>query len=789
MGLAAAGKGAVHKLRALILAAIVAAGVSAGHAADAIAHRNHLVGSRDPYLLMHASNPVDWYPWGPEALAKAKRENKVIFLSIGYSTCFWCHVAERLIYSNPTIAADMNEFFVNIKVDREERPDLDSVYMLATELLTGHGGWPNNVFLTPDLKPFYAGSYFPPQDTEGHPGFRTVIAAIHRAWDKQRADVVAQAGKVYAALQRMQPGKGQAAAASITPDRWAKFVVTDMAAHLDSRYGGLASDGPKFPREPLLGLMERAYERQGDPGALKVLTSTLDALLLGGVHDHLGGGFFRYSTEPTWSIPHFEKMLYNNAQLLQLYAEAYGLTKREIYRQVATETADYLLRDMRAPDGAFYTAQDAEVAGVEGASYIWTEREIQDILGTGSAEFLRTYSITPLPRPTGASGDAQGADSGGRQGVLRIQPDLASSAHLSGVEETVRRLAPLRQRLLAARSLRHQPFRDEKILTGQNGLAIKALAVAGTRLSRPDWTAAAARAGEAVWASGWSTNAQRLHHESFRGHPQLAAFADDYALLGSAFLALHTATSDHRWLDRAILLAEDVVRQFLRFDGRVATALPGSDLLVAPPESGDDVQPSATSAIVDFLAEIATATKSRAYRDEAARVLAAVAADVGQRPSAWPSLIAAAISRDDEPGNMTISPLVTGPQTTSDVVSVSATRRDSPDRTEFVVHLKIASGYHVNANPASLDGLIPTTVRIDGKKSAQVQYPTGTLFHPTFTADSIRVYEGTVELHGTLPVSSATGSSISGHLKVQACDQTACLLPSDVPFTAPASSP
>ncbi len=309
MGLLAARKTGVHGLRTLILTAVIAVRIPAGQAADAIGHHNHLVGSQDPYLLMHTSNPVDWYPWGAEALAKAKRENKVIFLSVGYSTCFWCHVAERLIYSNPTIAADMNAFFVNIKVDREERPDLDSIYMLATELMTGHGGWPNNVFLTPDLKPFYAGSYFPPEDAEGHPGFRTVIATIHRAWNEHRADVLAQADEVYAALQRTQPGKEQAAATSITPDRWARFVVTDTAAHLDSRYGGLASNGPKFPREPLLGLMERAYVQQGDPAAVKVLTSTLGALLLGGVHDRLGGGFFRYSTEPSWSIPHFEKML------------------------------------------------------------------------------------------------------------------------------------------------------------------------------------------------------------------------------------------------------------------------------------------------------------------------------------------------------------------------------------------------------------------------------------------------------------------------------------------------
>ncbi len=449
---------------------------------------------------------------------------------------------------------------------------------------------------------------------------------------------------------------------------------------------------------------------------------------------------------------------------------------------MAVETADYLLRDMRAPDGAFYTAQDAEVAGVEGASHVWTEREIQSVLGTASAEFLRTYSLTPLRRATGVPGDAQAAGSRDRGGVLRIRPELASSAELSGVAEAVQRLAPLRQRLLAARSLRPQPFRDEKILTGQNGLAIKALAIAGTRLSRPDWTAAAARAGEAVWASGWSTNTHRLHHESFRGHPQLAAFADDYALLGSAFLALHSATSDHRWVDRASLLAEDVVHQFLRSDGRVVTALPGSDLPVPPPESGDDVQPSATSAVVDFLTGLATVTKSPAYRDQAARLLAAVAPDVGQGPSAWPSLIAAAISGGNEPGHSSL-------RATADVVTVTATRRHTRNRTDLVVHVKIASGYHINANPASLDGLIPTTVRIEGFKDAQVQYPADTLFHPAFSAESIRVYEGTVELRGTLPWSSAAGASISGHLKAQACDQTACLLPSDVPFTAAESLP
>ncbi len=343
-------------------------------------YTNRLINSRDPYLLLHAHNPVNWYPWGNEAFAKAKHENKPIFISIGYSTCYWCHVAERTIYSDPKIAKHMNQWFVNVKVDREQLPDVDRVYMLATELLTGLGGWPNNVFLTPDLKPFFAGSYFPPEE------FARIIERIHQIWTSDPERIVATGNKVFSAMKRSQTETAIAKANPIAPSAWMAHAETSFMMRLDSQYGGLASEGgPKFPQEPAIQLMLTDYNSYHNPRVRQWLSATLDAMAYGGIWDHLGNGFHRYSTEPTWSIPHFEKMLYDNAQLLRVYAEAYRGTGSAVYRQVALGIGDYLGHQMMMPDGGFFTAQDSEVAGAEGASYVWTRKQIASVLGAKHA--------------------------------------------------------------------------------------------------------------------------------------------------------------------------------------------------------------------------------------------------------------------------------------------------------------------------------------------------------------------------------------------------------------------
>src|SRR6266851_1894946 len=378
---------------------------------DHFPYTNRLISSRDPYLLLHAHNPVEWYPWGEEALAKARRESKPIFVSIGYSTCYWCHVAERTIYSNPEIAKLMNQWFVNIKVDREQLPDVDRLYMLATELMTGQGGWPNNVFLTPDLKPFFGASYISPDD------FTNILKKIHQIWTSDPRRISASADRVFSAMQRSQIEEAGAKQNPLAPSAWMGHAETSFMIRLDPQYGGLLSDGGlKFPHEPAIELMLTDYSTHRDPRVRQWVVSTLDAIAYGGIWDHVGNGFHRYSTEPTWSIPHFEKMLYDNAQLLQIYAEAYQATSIPLYRQVAEDVATYLSQRMAAPAGGFYAAQDAEVAGQEGVSYLWTRREIESVLGKeASARFLQVYRLTPLPAQA-----ANTLELGKDEGVLRV---------------------------------------------------------------------------------------------------------------------------------------------------------------------------------------------------------------------------------------------------------------------------------------------------------------------------------------------------------------------------------
>ena len=377
-------------------------------------HTNWLIDSATPYLLQHAHNPVDWYPWGEEAIGKARKENKLIFLSIGYSTCYWCHVAERTIYSNRSIAALMNQWFVNIKVDREERPDLDASFMLARQVLTSSGGWPNNLFVTPDLKPFFAGSYFPPEDQGDTNGFPTILRLIHEDWKMNPGKIKAIGDKVQAALEQAHDAGGKPASVSkLMPANWLATARDQVLSQRDKVYGGFdGGGGTKFPQAPVLTLLLADYRLNGTAEFLEAVAATLNAMAFGGVHDHLGGGMHRYSTEPTWSVPHFEKMLYDNAQLIGLFADYYAITRQPLARDTAVDLAGYLAKRMTAPDGGFYTAEDADIEGKEGESYLWTRAEITDVLGSADAKrFFGLYELNPLQ--DGPKGP----------GVLRIRRD------------------------------------------------------------------------------------------------------------------------------------------------------------------------------------------------------------------------------------------------------------------------------------------------------------------------------------------------------------------------------
>jgi len=739
-------------------------------------YTNRLIDSNNPYLLLHAQNPVDWYPWGAEAFDKARRENKPIFLSIGYSTCYWCHVAERMVFSDPQIAKLMNQWFINVKVDREERPDLDAIYLLATQLITaGSGGWPNNLFLTPELAPFYAGGYFPPEDDDfGRPGFPTILRSIHEQWEQQPEVLRNRAQGVVAVLRQQQDKAIAGASAEPDPAAWRERTRASILRRFDQEHGGLS--GPrqttKFPEAPLLEFMLAEYRSSRNPDTLRFLTVTLDAMAYGGIYDQLGGGFHRYSTERTWSLPHFEKMLYDNAQLLSIYALAWEFTGRAQYKRVALAVRDYLRSEMMSAGGGFYTAQDAAVEGQEGASYTWTRKQIEELLGTDAKAFFETYALTVLAAENAA------LDPDDVPGVLRVQmhgtPD-EREARLAALE-------PARRTLLAARKQRRQPPIDEKILAGLNGLAIEALITSARVFKTPEDINAARQAAQRLWDYAWNRSLSQLAHGLYRGRAQADGFLDDYALLLRGLLALHTQTRQAIWLQRGRAVADAMLRIFAaEGSGALRTTTSADGLILMPLEQGDGAYPAGISAAVDALIRLSEATHSKRYQLAAARIARSAAA----QPERWPVIVAALNRASGAAGGSRpegLAPTTASANDTAGHVRVSATVRSSFDGDEIAVTLRIDEGYHINANPASFDYLTATTLRLPGLPAAQIRYPSGALLKAKFAPEGIQVYAGGIEIVAQVPKGAlADVAALRATIAAQACTETVCLPPSEIP--------
>ncbi|HYU57988.1 MAG TPA: thioredoxin domain-containing protein [Actinomycetota bacterium] len=530
---------------------------------------NRLADATSPYLLQHAANPVDWYPWGEEAFAKARAEDKPVLLSVGYAACHWCHVMERESFEDPPTARLMNEHFVSIKVDREERPDVDAIYMEAVQAMTGGGGWPMTVFLTPGGTPFYAGTYFPNEDRHGMPALSRVLMALAEAWRDDRERVVAQGERVVAAIAR-------------TPDESREPLTEDLLRgayrslerSFDPEWGGFGP-APKFPQPMNLELLLRTHLR-GYPGALDMATRTLERMASGGMYDQVGGGFARYSTDRMWLVPHFEKMLYDNAQLARLYLHAWQVTGTGWYAAVVRETLDYLLREMRAPEGGLYSAQDADSEGVEGKFYLWPYDELRAVAGEDVARWLGA-----LP-----DGNREGTNILWRAGGDPSPADWPAA----------------RERLYAAREERVRPATDDKVLAGWNGLAIQALAEAGRALGEPRYVEAAGAAAGFVL--------ERMRREDGRllrawrdGRTSGPAYAEDHAILAAALLVLHETTFDLRWLAEARALADELVRLFRDRDGGgfFQTGADAEALVVRPKDLFDNAVPSGNSVAAEVL--------------------------------------------------------------------------------------------------------------------------------------------------------------------------------------------
>ena len=548
---------------------------------------NRLAGEASPYLLQHAHNPVDWYPWGAEALERARTEDRPILLSIGYAACHWCHVMERESFEDAETAAFMNEHFVCIKVDREERPDLDGVYMDAIQALTGSGGWPMTVFLTPDGHPFSGGTYFPKEDRHGLPSFRRVLEAVAEAWRSRRPELAEQGQKLTAAIGRMTTARE-------STDPLSEDALRDAFAGLvrsfDRTWGGFGG-APKFPQPMTIEFLLRAHLR-GYPGALEMVETTLDRMAAGGMYDQVGGGFHRYSVDGRWHVPHFEKMLYDNAQLARVYLHAWQVTGHDRYRRVATGTLDYLLREMRQPDGGFSSSQDADSEGEEGKFFAWTYDRLRELAGRAVATY---FGATP-------SGNWEGTN------VLWTPRPLAAVAAQEGLEEEElsRQVEEARRRLFAEREGRVRPATDDKVLAAWNALAVAAFAEAGRVLGEPRYLDAASAAGEFVLTRLRRDDGRLLRawRDGRTGGP---AYADDHALMAEACLVLSESTLDLRWLGEARGLAGDLVRLFHDPDGGgfFQTGADAERLVVRAKELFDNAVPAANSSAALVLQRLA----------------------------------------------------------------------------------------------------------------------------------------------------------------------------------------
>jgi uncharacterized protein len=509
-------------------------------------HTNRLIHETSPYLLQHAHNPVDWYPWGDEAFAKAKQENKPVLLSIGYSACHWCHVMEHESFENERIAQLMNDLFVNIKVDREERPDLDEVYMNAVQMLTGRGGWPMTMFLTPERQPFYGGTYFPPEDRHGMPGFPRVLQGVAQAYRDKPEDVQKSINQIITALTKMSHTEDHEHA--FAPEFFSR-AADQIASAYDSENGGLGR-APKFPNPGAYELFLRNYHHSKSQRFLDMVTHTLTKMGRGGIYDHLGGGFHRYSVDEKWLVPHFEKMLYDNAQLVRVLAQLYRATGDQSFKQVMEETLDYLLREMLHSEGGFYSTQDADSEGEEGNFFVWNPKEINQILGEEAGEiFSRVYDVTDV-------GNFEG------QNILHPVLTVEQAARLfkRSLDQIVTLLTSAKQKLFQTREKREKPFRDEKIITSWNGLMLSGLAEALKISPKPSFLAAANATIDLVFTKlfrdGW------LLHTYKDGKAKQLGFLDDYAFLAIGLLDFYEAAFDRSALQRAVDLTEIMIREF-----------------------------------------------------------------------------------------------------------------------------------------------------------------------------------------------------------------------------------
>jgi uncharacterized protein YyaL (SSP411 family) len=793
-------------------------------------HTNRLSRESSPYLLLHAHNPVDWYSWGPEAFEKAKKENKPIFLSIGYSSCFWCHVMERKVFTNEKIAEYMNKHFVNIKVDREERPDVDDIYMTSLNVYfqaiesPQRGGWPLSIFLTPEGKPFAGGTYFPPEDENERTGFVTVIERVNEFWTENRKETEELANVLTEEVQRVMKPR-----LVLTPVKIERKLVSDVTQALlesyDPVHGGIGfnpntPDGPKFPVPSKLVLLQYAI-RNGDKESEKIVIHTLDSIAAGGIHDHLGGGFHRYTIDRRWHIPHFEKMLYDQAQLADVYIEAFRQTENVSYRKTAEGIFTYLFREMIDPLGGFHSALDAETDGVEGEYYVWSKDEVAKTLGRDESELFR--KVYGMKNP-------QVFEHGYVLHLPKPLDEVADELKLS-TAELDRRLIKLRSKLLAVRQQRKPLLKDDKILASWNGLMIRALANAGRVLENEKYVQAAEQVAEFILSR--MRDEQGRLNRTFRGRQaSLNAYLDDYAFLVEGLMALHQATGREKWLNAAQHLTDQQIDLFWDEKAKAFffTSHHHEELIARTKNAYDAVLPSGNSVSVRNLIRLSKLTSLVKYRNYAKETLDVFAGTLKQAPRSM-SNMALAIGEfldagyfleieqpksEHEPDSANINESGAARKSRFGLQSVVfqvSEKSSSADQSktkkkkeEFVtlraylsvdkllpgsickvvVFLTVKKGWHINANPPRPKFLKPTTFTMSSKQGVKlsgIRYPKGKRFEVNGFDEALQVYEGKVAIYGILEVPSdltATQDEMELKIRYQACNEAQCLSPKTI---------
>jgi uncharacterized protein YyaL (SSP411 family) len=653
---------------------------------------NRLADETSPYLRQHADNPVDWYPWGEAAFARARAEDKPILLSVGYSSCHWCHVMAHESFEDEAVAAVMNERFVNVKVDREERPDVDAVYMQAVQAMTGSGGWPMTVFLDPDGRPFFGGTYFPPDDRQGMPGFVRLLDAIDDAWRTRRSDLLEQADQLRQAIEESTAIGGRGGGAAPSPAILDQ-AVDSLQGQFDARFGGFGR-APKFPQAMTLTfLLDMAAAPGAAPEILEMVTVSLDAMAAGGIYDQVGGGFHRYSVDAHWLVPHFEKMLYDQALLTRAYVHAWVVTGEPRYRRVVEETITYVLRDLRHEAGGLFSAEDADSEGVEGKFYVWSLAELEELCGNDLPEVVRYFGVT-------ARGNFEDPHTGFRGNILHAVGPTDNRP------DAISRVLPI---LFDAREHRVRPGLDDKVLLGWNALFLRALAEAADALDRPDWMEAA-RTNARFLLTELRRDDGRLLRSWQDGRANLLAYAEDYAALLEALLTL-AEVDDVAWLDDARAVADGLVALFADDDrgGFFTTGIDAEALIVRPKDYQDNATPSENSLAADGLLRLAALTGDTAAAQRAERWVMNMAPVLGEHPSAFAFLLEA-LERVVRP------PL--------EVAVVGAA--GDPGRDALVAELRgrlLPAAVRVTATPgdgADLTPLLADRPTVDGRATAYV---------------------------------------------------------------------